>query len=766
MKTLKQHSGHRLVAVVLTFALVVLGLITFPPPRAFAIGDTPEPIPDLFVPPNEMSPQTSSSSCLYDQATTTDVYTPGWGPSLTIERATQKTTYAGFCAFTCPNASYKWQGPGYCDCYNDTIPQLRQAGVGNWEIHRTRYAIWSEPPVDETITLLVALAGQNGVSSGGVLGGGPGNVTGQPDNWLGTCTDWNCGERTFSSASFVGRLLADLDLNITASNTFAVSFPDHQYDWGSSYRAQIRHGLFEWLKTKVSTTTLKQIIIAGHSRGACLALGLIKEFRDDPAFNAVKILGAPVDGTCMDGENGTLQWGGDIDNPLDVPWDWHAWPSTFTTANNQKVCIQNTAGGETQAGPFFVHSFYLTDPAWNNSWMNIPHFPSGMCSDNYMTSECGHGGSYHVKRDVVDRALRFVENNVLHVSLTPSSLVNGVVGSPYFQALALTGSDAAYTPPFPQTFTLTAGSLPPGLTLSAAGVLSGTPISGGTSSFTIRGKDANEFTAFQNYTLTIGIPDTTPPVITPTVSGTSGNSGWYKSTINLTWSVVDSESSVTTQVGCGPQTVSTDTAGMTFTCQATSAGGTASRSITIKRDAIAPVLNPTVSPNPVFLNGAVTASPGASDSTSGLASASCAPVTTSSAGSFTVACTATDNAGNVANASTNYVVRYQFLGFLSPLPQESYRVGSTIRVKFRLADASGTPLADATAQSLVAACRVKVGLDMATGCSAYDARNDLFQVDVKVPKNTSVGTHQIVVQVLASDNSVVNSATTAVVVRQ
>jgi len=762
MKTQKQHSGHRLVAVVLTFALVVLGLITFSPPQAFALGD----------------------SCQYDQATTTNVPLTGLGPDLDIKRATEKNTYAGFCSFVCPNASYSWQGFGYCDCYNDTIPQLREEGVGTWEIHRTRYAIWSEPTtVNHPRNLLIALAGQNGSSSGGSSGGGgPGNTTGQPNHWLDACNDWNCGQQTFSDASFVDRLLDAPSLNITRENTFAVAFLDHQYDWNSPYRAQIRHGLFRWLKTKVTTTSLKQIIIAGHSRGGCLTLGLIKEFREDPAFDAVKILGAPVDGTCSDGENGTLQYGGDIDNPLpDVPnsWpgQWYAWPSAFTMANNQKVCIQNTVGGEPQALPVSVHSFFLTNPAWNNSWMNIPHIMSGSCVGNSIASlsdgvcipgDASSPALFHVKSDVLDRALGFVESNVVHVlALTPSSLVNGVVGSAYSRALALTDTEAVYTPPLPQTFTLAGGSLPPGLTLSATGVLSGTPLSGGTSSFTIQGQDANGFTARQNYTLTINIPsDTTPPVITPTVSGTSGNSGWYKSTVNLTWSVVDSESSVTMQMGCGPQTIATDTTGVTFTCQATSAGGTASRSITIKRDATAPVLSPTVSPNPVFLNGAATASPGASDSTSGLASASCAPVTTSSAGGFTVACTATDNAGNVANASTNYVVRYQFLGFLSPLPQESYRAGSTIRVKFRLADASGTPLADATAQSLVAACRVKVGLDTATGCSAYDARNDLFQVDVKVPKNASAGTHQIVAQVLASDNSVVNSATTAVLIRQ
>ena len=366
---------------------------------------------------NDPPPPPPAPSCSYDQPASIAVPATGWGPSLLVKRATEKTTYTGFCSTACPNASYSWQGPGYCECYNDTIPELRVAGVGTTEMQRTRYAIWSEPPKASTRTLLVALAGQNGVSSGGVLGGGPGNVTGQPNNWLAACNDWTCGWQPFGGASFVGRLLGTSALNITASNTFAVSFPDHQYDWSSPYRAQIRQGLFNWLKSKGDpSTSLKQIIIAGHSRGGCLALGLIKEFRADPAFNAVKILGAAVDGTCMDGEQGTLQYGGDIDNPLpDVPdwWptQWYAWPSTFSTANNQKVCIQNTVGGEPQALPASVHSFFLTNPTWHNTWMNIPHVTAGQCIGNYQYKECGSGGNYNVTADVLDRALRFVVNN-------------------------------------------------------------------------------------------------------------------------------------------------------------------------------------------------------------------------------------------------------------------------------------------------------------------------------------------------------------------
>ena len=366
-------------------------------------------------------PPPPSPSCSYEQPAQVAVPDSGLAPSPLVKRATEKSFFTGSCSTACPTASFKSQGPLGCDCYFDTIPQLRVAGVGTTEMQRTRYAILSEPSKAKTRTLLVALAGQNGLSSGGSSnGGGPGNVTGQPNHWDASCNDLNCGQQPFAGASFVGRLLGTQDASITDSNTFTVSFLDHQYDWSSPYRAQIRQGLFNWLKDKVATAPLQQIIIAGHSRGACLALGLIKEFRADHAFDTVKILGATVDGTCMDGEQGTLQWGGDKPNPL-VPWtalpgfhsvvDWYAWPSSFSTDNNQNVCIQNTVGGVPQAFIAGVHSFFLTNSKWRNTWINIPHATAGQCTENNRNKDCGSGGSYNVKTDVVDRLLRFIVNN-------------------------------------------------------------------------------------------------------------------------------------------------------------------------------------------------------------------------------------------------------------------------------------------------------------------------------------------------------------------
>lgn len=83
--------------------------------------------------------------------------------------------------------------------------------------------------------------------------------------------------------------------------------------------------------------------------------------------------------------------------------------------------------------------------------------------------------------------------------------------------------------------------------------------------------------------------DTTPPSVTPSVTGTVGSNGWFTSNVGVTWTIVDAESS-TTSTGCDAQTVTADTAGMTFTCTATSEGGSTTEQVTVKRDATAPTL--------------------------------------------------------------------------------------------------------------------------------------------------------------------------------
>ena len=119
--------------------------------------------------------------------------------------------------------------------------------------------------------------------------------------------------------------------------------------------------------------------------------------------------------------------------------------------------------------------------------------------------------------------------------------------------------------------------------------------------------------------------DTTPPVITPSITGTLGNNGWYTSDVMVSWATTDAESAISARTGCGSSSVTSDTSGVTFTCSATSEGGISSQSITVKRDAT----KPTLSFGSAFSraqwqwmeqNGCVVQLP-AGDATSGVASA-------------------------------------------------------------------------------------------------------------------------------------------------
>lgn len=99
------------------------------------------------------------------------------------------------------------------------------------------------------------------------------------------------------------------------------------------------------------------------------------------------------------------------------------------------------------------------------------------------------------------------------VTIFTSALDVGNVGYPYYQDLDANGGYPPYT------WTLTSGSLPPGLTLSPSGFISGTPTLVGTYSFSIKVEDI--IGGVDNKTLSIQIDAAVNPVIT-TVSIPNG----------------------------------------------------------------------------------------------------------------------------------------------------------------------------------------------------------------------------------------------------
>ncbi|MBX5467446.1 MAG: cell wall-binding repeat-containing protein [Firmicutes bacterium] len=99
--------------------------------------------------------------------------------------------------------------------------------------------------------------------------------------------------------------------------------------------------------------------------------------------------------------------------------------------------------------------------------------------------------------------------------VTTSSLPSGQVGSSYSATLSASNG----MPPY--TWALAAGSqLPPGLSLSAAGTLSGTPTTPGTTTFTVQVTDSAGATATASLTLTIN-----PPVMASGGGGGGGGAG-------------------------------------------------------------------------------------------------------------------------------------------------------------------------------------------------------------------------------------------------
>ena len=188
---------------------------------------------------------------------------------------------------------------------------------------------------------------------------------------------------------------------------------------------------------------------------------------------------------------------------------------------------------------------------------------------------------------------------------------------------------------------------------SVTATLTFAPSQAGTRTLCVHGTDAfNNVSTEACTTVTVSPVDNTPPVITPTVSGTLGNNGWYTSNVTVNWTVTDDQSPITAQTGCDPSAVTADTAGDTFTCSATSGGGGTSQSVTIQRDTILPTITGNASPAPNAIgwrNSAVTVNFTCTDVTSGIAACT-APITLGEGANQTANGTATDNAGHTATA--------------------------------------------------------------------------------------------------------------------
>ena len=120
-----------------------------------------------------------------------------------------------------------------------------------------------------------------------------------------------------------------------------------------------------------------------------------------------------------------------------------------------------------------------------------------------------------------NQGVGIITNDDVPVTVNPASVPNGTVAAAYSQTLTASGGTGPYS------FSVTAGALPAGLTLSTGGVLSGTPTAGGTFHFTATAIDSSAFPgAFSGgraYSLVIALPTISLPATT-LAGGTLGSS--------------------------------------------------------------------------------------------------------------------------------------------------------------------------------------------------------------------------------------------------
>ncbi len=143
-------------------------------------------------------------------------------------------------------------------------------------------------------------------------------------------------------------------------------------------------------------------------------------------------------------------------------------------------------------------------------------------------------------------------------------------------------------------------------------------------------------------------PPPAPP--DPTCSPGSGNCGaWHTQNVTVTWSPPPPGVAAT---GCGPVTITSDTAGAPVTCTWSNVDGARATTTNVRRDASPPAVTASADRGPDsdgWYNHGVSISFSGNDGTLGVAGCSSTSYTGPDSGNASVSGTCTDNAGNTGH---------------------------------------------------------------------------------------------------------------------
>ncbi len=157
----------------------------------------------------------------------------------------------------------------------------------------------------------------------------------------------------------------------------------------------------------------------------------------------------------------------------------------FSRCNNAGGCMVVQAKSTTD-------TTYTVQPADAGSWIRLTVTATNLnCAetrrtDNY--TECRYTSAFSTADTAI---VPFI------ITISPATLPDAVDGTAYNQTVTGTGG------PGPYAFSVASGALPPGLTLSSGGALSGTPTRAGSYTFTVGATGVNATPASKTYTLNV-----------------------------------------------------------------------------------------------------------------------------------------------------------------------------------------------------------------------------------------------------------------------
>lgn len=181
----------------------------------------------------------------------------------------------------------------------------------------------------------------------------------------------------------------------------------------------------------------------------------------------------------------------------------------------QSLGITPTSLSPIQIATPFSQQLTLTGGSGTTNWtISAGALPSGITlnpASGLLSGQANVSGTFNfTARATLQTTGCFAEQayslvvNCPTINITPTTLNAGYMGVQYSQQLSQTGGVGGII------WTLSSGTLPNNINLSAGGLLAGTPVMSGSYSFTVRGTDGNGCFGERSYTLVIN----TCPVIT------------------------------------------------------------------------------------------------------------------------------------------------------------------------------------------------------------------------------------------------------------